>query len=176
VAETAAGDLAQQEAGASGIADVRYVAGDATKVSYGGGRKIIAHIVNDKGRWGKGFVMAISREWGKGPQRAYFEWHRDRPQSGFRLGSVQFVVVSPRIEVANMVSQSGTKTGSQGAPIRYGALEEALGSLAQHAAEAGATVHMPRIGCGLAGGDWTRVAGLVDAASAAHGVTVYVYG
>lgn len=155
--------------------DLRHVTGNAAKASHGSGRKVISHIVNDAGGWGKGFVMAISKEWGKSVRRAYFEWHRDRPRSGFRLGAVQVVAASPRIDIVNMIGQCGMLTGSQGAPIRYAALEEALGTMARHAAAVGASVHMPRIGCGLAGGEWARIEPLIAAISAAHSLTVYIY-
>lgn len=49
-----------------------------------------------------------------------------------------------------MIGQRGTRTGSKGVPVRYEAIDTALGSLGK-AAGLGASVHMPRIGCGLAG-------------------------
>merc|ERR1711924_585087 len=137
--------------------DVHYVTGDATKTGYGNGQKIIAHVVNTRGMWSKGFVMELSKEFGDEPRRRYFEWHRDRAETGFRLGLVQFVQVNSRIMIANMVGQCGTKVGSQGPPVRYSALEEALQSVGEKAREAGASVHMPRIACGLAGGNWEKV-------------------
>lgn len=155
--------------------DVRYVTGDATKVGYGKGKKIIAHIVNDKGRWGKGFVMALSKEFGDGLRRDYFEWHRDRAETDFRLGAVQFVQVKPQILVANMVGQCGIKAGSQGPPVRYEAISECLQLLGERACEEGATVHMPRIACGLAGGQWERIGPMVEHMSSIYGICVYVY-
>ncbi len=41
---------------------INYVKGDAT-APIGIGNKIIVHICNDIGRWGKGFVMALSKKW-----------------------------------------------------------------------------------------------------------------
>jgi ribA/ribD-fused uncharacterized protein len=156
-------------------ADVHYVTGDATKAGYGNGNKIIAHIVNDKGRWGKGFVMALSKEFGDGPRRQYFEWHRDRATTDFRLGSVQFVQARNLIAIANMVGQCGLKTGSQGPPVRYEAVAECLQILGQRALDEGASVHMPRIACGLAGGQWEKVGLMVENMSATYGIRVYVY-
>jgi hypothetical protein len=42
-------------------------------------------------------------------------------------------------------------------------------------AEFNASVHMPRIGCGLAGGTWEEVEPLVDAELLKRGFTVTVY-
>mgnify|MGYP002351074259 FL=1 len=39
-----------------------YLKGDATKPE-GLGPRIIAHICNDVGLWGKGVVLAISKRW-----------------------------------------------------------------------------------------------------------------
>lgn len=43
-------------------AGIEYVRGDAT-TPLGKGPKVIAHVRNDLGGWGKGFVLAISRRW-----------------------------------------------------------------------------------------------------------------
>ncbi|MZD09519.1 Appr-1-p processing protein, partial [Streptomyces sp. SID5785] len=43
------------------------------------------------------------------------------------------------------------------------------------AAELGATVHMPRIGCGLAGGRWSRVEPMVTERLVRRGTPVTVY-
>lgn len=39
-----------------------YLTGDATAPG-GTGTRIIAHVCNDIGHWGKGFVLAISKRW-----------------------------------------------------------------------------------------------------------------
>jgi O-acetyl-ADP-ribose deacetylase (regulator of RNase III) len=93
----------------------------------------------------------------------------------FGLGGVQFVQVERYVWVANMVGQRGTGTGSKGVPVRYEAIDTALGALAEKAGEPGASVHMPRIGCGLAGGKWSRVEPLVEERLARRGIRVTVY-
>ena len=65
------------------------------------------------------------------------------------------------MEVANMISMQGVMGESGGSPLCYVALAEALEELGRHAASKGATVHMPRIGSGLAGGDWDRIEKLI---------------
>lgn len=49
--------------------EINYLKGDATSPQ-ARGIKIIAHICNDLGGWGKGFVMAISKRWAE-PEKAY---------------------------------------------------------------------------------------------------------
>ncbi|MFI8952322.1 macro domain-containing protein [Streptomyces sp. NPDC053750] len=155
------------------MSEIRYVRGDATVPSVKG-VKVIAHVCNDLGGWGKGFVLAVSRRWPE-PEAAYRAWHRDRASNDFGLGAVQYVQVEPYVWVANMIGQRGVRTGSKGAPVRYEAIDTALGHLADRATELNASVHMPRIGCGLAGGKWSRVEPLVTERLARRGVPVTVY-
>ena len=100
--------------------------------------------------------MALSRRWPE-PEAAYRAWYADREISGFALGALQVVSVNDTLAVANMVAQAGTRPKKGRPPIRYEALERALAALAIEARDRGAGVHMPRIGCGLAGGEWSRV-------------------
>ncbi|MFD9421666.1 MULTISPECIES: macro domain-containing protein [unclassified Streptomyces] len=156
--------------------EITYVRGDAT-APQGKGVKLIAHVCNDLGGWGKGFVLALSRRWPE-PEREYRRWHRERAGNDFALGAVQFVQVGPYLWVANMIGQRGMRTGSKGVPIRYEAVDAALGSVAERAAELGVSVHMPRIGCGLAGGKWSRIEPLIGQRLLGKDipVTVYDYG
>lgn len=150
-----------------------YVKGDAT-APRGTGVKVIAHVCNDLGGWGKGFVLALSRRWTE-PERAYRSWHRSRATSGFALGAVQFVQVGAYVWVANIIGQRGIRTGSRGAPVRYEAIDAGLAAVADKALELGVSVHLPRIGCGLAGGLWTRVEPLISERLVRRGVPVTVY-
>ncbi|MGX1880859.1 macro domain-containing protein [Streptomyces sp. NPDC055287] len=156
------------------MSGIRYVRGDAT-APQGKGVKIIAHVCNDLGGWGKGFVLALSRRWPE-PEAAYRRWHRERAANGFGLGAVQFVPAGPPyLWVANMVGQRGMRTGSKGVPVRYDAIDTALEAVAAKAAELEASVHMPRIGCGLAGGKWSRIEPLIGERLVARGIAVTVY-
>ncbi|MGW3247085.1 macro domain-containing protein [Streptomyces sp. NPDC001070] len=152
---------------------ITYVRGDAS-APQGKGVKLIVHVCNDLGGWGRGFVLAISRRWPE-PEAAYRRWHRERAKNDFDLGAVQFVQVAERVWVANLVGQRGIRTGSKGAPVRYDAIGTGLAAVAGKAAELGASVHMPRIGCGLAGGRWERVAPLIEEQLVRKGIAVTVY-
>ncbi|KOT97808.1 Appr-1-p processing protein [Streptomyces sp. NRRL F-4711] len=155
------------------MSEIRYVRGDAT-TPMAKGVKVIAHVCNDLGGWGKGFVLAVSRRWPE-PEAAYRAWHRDRAANDFALGAVQFVQVEPYVWVANMIGQHGMRRGSKGVPLRYEALGTALGRLAGGAADLDASVHMPRMGCGLAGGTWSRVEPLITERLTGRGIPVTVY-
>jgi O-acetyl-ADP-ribose deacetylase (regulator of RNase III) len=153
--------------------DITYVIGDATAPT-GDGERIICHVCNDIGGWGRGFVTAISKRW-PAPEADYRAWHSAGATGGFALGAIQLVVVEHALSVANMIAQEGTRPKNGVPPIRYEALRECLAKLAAHASVAGASVHMPRIGCGLAGGTWPEVEAIVRSTLCEAGVSVVVY-
>ncbi len=155
------------------MAQIRYVVGDATAPD-GAGLKVIVHVCNDRGGWGKGFVVALSRRFEE-PERAYRDWYADRDNNDLGLGAVQFVAVRPDLWVANLVGQAGYKRERGVPPVRYDAIERGLGVVGAWAQERGASVHMPRIGCGLAGGTWEEIEPLVERQIAARGVPATVY-
>jgi O-acetyl-ADP-ribose deacetylase (regulator of RNase III) len=155
------------------MSPIDYRKGDAT-APQAEGAKLICHICNDVGGWGKGFVVALSRRW-KQPEQEYRAWYADRDQNDFGLGAVQFVPVAPDLWVANMVAQHGLKSSREGPPIRYEAVAECLQKVAEQARELGASAHMPRIGCGLAGGEWSRIEPLLEEHLCRRGVAVTVY-
>jgi len=155
------------------LAPLLFVRGDATAPE-GEGAKIIAHVCNDIGAWGKGFVVALSRRWPQ-PEAAYRRWFGAASDAGFGLGAVQLVQVEPSTWVANMIGQHGIRRGASGPPIRYEAIAECLRRVAGMAQELQASVHMPRIGCGLAGGEWSRIERLAHQQFCDQGVPVTVY-
>lgn len=154
-------------------ARLTYVEGDAT-LPVGDGPKVIAHVCNDVGGWGRGFVVAVSRRW-PGPEAAYRRWHKEGAGGGFELGRIQLVEVGEALWVANLVAQAGVRATASGPPLRYEALTSCLEALRTSALERGASVHMPRIGAGLAGGDWTVIEGIVRRTLVDGGVEVTVY-
>ena len=150
---------------------ITYRVGDAT-VPEGDGPRLIPHICNDVGGWGAGFVLALSARWTE-PEAQYVDWWGSG--EGFELGAVQFVPVEPGLEIANMLGQRDVVAIDGVAPVRYEALEEALASVAERALQSGASVHMPRIGAGLAGGDWATIEAIIERTLLAAGVAVTVY-
>jgi len=144
---------------------IYYVKGDATNPQTDG-NKIICHICNDVGAWGAGFVLALSKKW-KQPEIAYRNMKK-RP-----LGHVDFIRVTPEIMVANMIAQHDIKPDVNGnPPIKYGAVRIALNEVNKMAFQTDSTIHMPRIGCGLAGGKWDEIEQIIKDVMS---VDIYVY-
>ena len=135
---------------------------------------LIAHVCNDIGRWGRGFAAALSARW---PvlRPAFRAWYQDRASNDFALGAVQFVEVAPGLWVANMVGQRGIlRKNRSDAPVRYDALLTALQTTADFAQARQASVQMPRIGAGLAGGDWDQIVPLIEQTLLSAGIPTTV--
>ena len=154
--------------------EVRHVQGDATQPKLEGAHNVVAHVCNDVGAFGAGFAAAVAARW-KPAQDAYLEWHRQGEGAGFKLGAHQLVEVEPHLEVATMIAQRGVWGSPGDPPLQYDALAEVLDAVGLHAAAKKATVHMPRIGSGLAMGDWTKIEQMVCRMAVKHRVLVIVY-
>ena len=157
---------------------VSYVEGDATAPKRDG-LKIIAHCCNNVGGWGAGFVVALSKKWAR-PEAEYRRWYHQHGDVKFRtlLGAMQLVPVEDDTMVANIIGQHGLKSSGGETPIRYDAISKGFGYIAQYAVqnpERKVAVHMPRIGCGLAGGSWSQIEPLIDKHFVARSIPVTVY-
>ena len=150
---------------------INYLKADAT-IPQAEGNIIIAHICNDIGAWGKGFVMAISKRW-KEPAKQYKQWYKEGED--FALGAVQFVAVKENVWVANIIGQHKIYKDENGnPPIRYEAVKEGLQQVAEFAKKMNAKVQMPRIGCGLAGGFWDEIETIIEDTLLQKEVEVFV--
>lgn len=152
---------------------INYIVGDAT-APIGDGPKIIVHVCNDIGSWGRGFVVALSKRWPE-PELRYRAWCRGDKSIPFALGEVQLVQVSENLWVANMIAQRDVRVLEGVPPIRCEAMRTGLKRVAAEARGLNASVHMPRIGCGLAGGKWEEVGKIVEEELLNNGVAVTVY-
>lgn len=154
------------------MAGITYLRGDAT-APRGTGNQLIVQVVNDAAlTWGGGFSLVVRQKWPVA-QEEFRSWATvDR--RNLSLGSLHLAATNDRLTIASMVAQRGY--GPSPKPrIRYSALRTCLQRLSKTALERNATVHMPRIGSGLAGGSWNIVSELIDEALCRHGVNVFVY-
>ena len=162
---------------------ISYIIGDATEPIVETGKRVIVHVVNDEGAWGKGFVTAVSEKWPE--PEAYYRKQARFAKKHFKLGEVQWLFVDINLAVCNMIAQHGLYSSKNPVPLRYDSLEQCLTKMAEGARAVTGTsdkayvetdqlsIHMPRIGCGLARGDWERVASLIE--DALWDMDVYVY-
>lgn len=139
--------------------------GDATAPE-GTGKKVIVHVCNDTGKWGKGFVLALSKKHPKAEAEYLALYAKTSPQL-LPLGTVQFVEVAPDVIVANMIAQRATYPLKDGTvdgckPLRYDALLSCMKKVGEYAKANGASVHGPKFGSGLAGGEWEIIELMID--------------
>ena len=151
---------------------IAYLFGDARRPR-GTGKRIIAHVVNDgTPNWGAGFALEVAKEW-VFVQEEFRNWV-ERDRSNLSLGKIHWARIKDDLSIVHMVAQRGY--GRSTSPrIRYSALSDALDQLQMVASEQGASVHMPRIGTGQAGGNWELIRELVDERLVRRGTPVFVY-
>lgn len=165
-------------------ATLQVVDGDATNPQ-ADGVKFIIHCCNDVGAWGAGFVLALSQKWPATKQR-YHSWYLQtsvKDATGpFKLGHVQFVPVEDDVVVCNMIGQRGVAPQNGEPPIRYAAIEaclekvrEKIEAVKQAAPETVMSVHCPKFGAGLAGGEWKTIESLLRKEMVENGISVTVY-
>jgi len=153
---------------------MNYVKGDATyPISDLDGPKIIIHCCNNKRAWGAGFVLAVSKKFPE-PEIVY------RTKMDMKLGNMALVQVEDNIYVANLIAQDGyfSRYNRKTCFVDYDALETAFKHLLDAIVEQGmqnVSIHGPRIGAGLAGGDWTRIAAILDKCFVQNNIPVTIY-
>lgn len=144
--------------------------GDAASPG-GAGMRIIAHIANDRGpRWGRGFGYALTRKF-PGLRTAFAEW----AAKGLELGTSHTFDAGDNLGVFSMVAQHGYLPSRGRPPIRYAALSKCLEQLGAECRRRAASVHMPRIGTGHAGGRWEMASELINRHLVSKDVPVTVY-
>ncbi len=150
---------------------IRYLRGDALAPREDDPR-IIAHIVNDTSKtWGGGFARQAARQYPQA-QIDFREWAGE--SDNHQLGRTRLFGQPDRLRIASMIAQRGYGKSSE-PRISYPSLEQCLGSVRDAARASSASVHMPRIGCGLAGGSWDVVSEFIDNILIRAGVPVTVY-
>lgn len=180
---------------------IQYTKGDATNPRKEGDAeslKIICHICNNQGGWGSGFVVALSKRFGKGkdsPEAKYRKWYKtggydhDDAVEGwmtvpFQLGRMQIVPVDVKQLVCNMIAQNemgglyeeGVRLACPN--VNYSSLYECFLRLKvrieNHYGD-NVELHMPRIGCGLGGGTWNNIETILNKVFSDTEVSIFVY-
>lgn len=140
---------------------INYIQGDATDLC-GDGIKFLIHVCNDSGGWGRGFVLAVSNRWPK-PEELFRKCFNDKV--GCFLGDIQIQYVGDannpnnHVNVVNMVAQHGYISPSNPTPLDYDALQICLTKIKNFIKnnESNISIHAPKIGAGLGGGDWNTI-------------------
>jgi O-acetyl-ADP-ribose deacetylase (regulator of RNase III) len=131
-----------------------------------------AHQVNCKGVMGAGVAKAISDKFPEVKER-YMEIHRS---SGWKLGMCCGVFVGNPKVIFNMAAQEDYGRSQNTLRTNYEALRKCFGTAFTFMDKFYLrTLSIPRIGCGLAGGDWNIVENLIKEELEPYGITVTVW-
>jgi len=134
---------------------IRYIQGDLFEHKFGRENitTFITHVCNDKGGYGSGFVVPLSRYFPKA-KTEYLRWHQDgmyvhTSPKPFELGQTQFVENDNNVIVCNMVAQ--TLGGSR--PLFYDKLVDCMRQVyAETCKYQNCEIVAPLFGTDLAGG------------------------
>lgn len=111
---------------------------------------IIAHGVNCKGVMGSGVALTVKTKYPK----AYHYYLDKHEEDGWKLGDVQFVKLnSGHSYIANCATQDAYLPRGV-CHVNYDALRDCMRKVKDFAKLHNLTVAIPKIGAGLAGGDW----------------------
>ena len=156
--------------------EIKYIKGDATEpIIIGDKYSVICHCCNALGAWGKGFVVPLGQKYPIAREK-YLKFIKMTKEEN-RFGSVSFAKATDNIIVANIIGQYNIYPKDGKIPLDYEALEKGFRSVIEmfQTNNIPLTVHMPKIGCGLAGGDWNRVEEIIKNTFINSNIEVYVY-
>lgn len=166
---------------------IKYITGDVTDPLINSENEIavVVHLCNNLGAYNAGVAKAIRNKW----PRAYEAYSDELAK---KLGTYTRVQVETNVQVVNLIGMEGI--GRDTKPIRYIPIKEGLHTLGDKLRDLNRhydfatqflpdpnvisylphyTVHLPKIGTGLAGGDWETIEAILE--EELSGLNVFVY-
>jgi DNA ligase-3 len=157
--------------------DITYVYGELDKVANAQGHKIVAHVVDDSGRWSdRGTMGILQKLYGDAAQALY-------GTGALELGKIQTDRVSkghPHIVICNLIAQEFKKKGEASA-LSYEHLESSLKSIGklilreEKNVAASIGFHFARIHHGVPNLKWEKVEKLLEKHLMTKGINVTIY-
>lgn len=148
---------------------IKYLKGNLLKAP----QPLIAHQVNCQGVMGSGVAKAIKESF----PVVYLSYRKKvldfkvetGLDTGFLLGDVQFVDLGDQV-YCNVFSQDNYMPRTE-CHTNYGAMEKAFRTMKEE--YPGKDLAIPKIGCGLGGGDWNKVTEILGTVFDDRDVYVY---
>lgn len=143
---------------------IKYLEGDLFSTD----ADIIAHGCNCRNGYGSGVAYTMSQQYPK----AKSLYHEKYDEEGWELGEVQFVLQNDGKYVANCATQRNfLPRGYQHAD--YSAIRECMEKVKTFAKNKGLSIAIPKIGAGLAGGNWHIIETILQEVFSDYDVTIY---
>jgi len=131
---------------------------------------IITHGVNCVGGFGSGIAGQIAREFPY-VREFYLTKHKSE---GWKLGDIQVVTISPDKLFVNCATQFNFLPRDI-VHADYTAIATCMHKLKLLSTAAELEINLPKIGCGLAGGDWNEVKKIIDNVFEYHPINVKIW-
>lgn len=128
---------------------------------------VIAHGCNCVGGFGSGVAGQIAQKW-PDVRSAYLRQHNSY---GWKLGQVQYVDIGDHIITNCGTQQKYVPRGICHAD--YGAIQNCMVKIKTYCKSHGFSLAIPKIGAGLAGGDWNEIEDILTEVFHDYDVTVY---
>ncbi len=119
---------------------------------------IIVHGVNAQGKFAAGFANKVAMKY---PQ-VYLDYMARYKKFGLKLGEIIVTDIAPNHIFVSGVSQKFYGRVPGAVYVDYSALIEIFGQVNELALAMSLPVKFPKIGCGLAHGNWPTVEGIIE--------------
>ena len=143
---------------------VKYVKGDLFSTDC----DIIAHGCNCRGGFGSGVARIVALKYPKA-RELYLEKYEE---VGWKLGDVQFVTTVSGKIIANCATQDAYLPRGV-CHASYDGILRAMDKVKCFAQPKNLSIAIPKIGAGLAGGDWSKIEKILNRVFSNYDVTVY---
>jgi O-acetyl-ADP-ribose deacetylase (regulator of RNase III) len=143
---------------------IHYIQGDLFDTD----AEVIAHGCNCKGGFGSGVAGIMARKYPKA-KHYYLDKH---DEEGWKLGDVQFVRQWNGKYIANCATQDAYYPRDR-VHADYNAIRASMEKVKEFAKSKNMKIAIPKIGAGLAGGDWNIIEKILNDVFSDYDVTVY---
>ena len=144
------------------------VTGDLIAMAREGAFDVIAHGCNCMCQMGAGIAVAVRKTWPEAYEADLATVKGDRAKLGT---CTQAVVEGGRLTVVNAYTQFDYR--GRGVKVDYDAVAACMAWIGQTHADR--RIGLPKIGAGLAGGDWGRIEAIIARELAGQDVTIVVF-
>lgn len=123
---------------------------------------IIVHGCNARGVMGAGVAKAVRARY---PQ-AYADYRKAFESTGLKVGQTIWtrISMSPKLAIANAITQQDYGRNPMVRYVDYNALRQCFEEVGQVARKHQLSVHYPRVGAALGGGEWSVIAPIIEQA------------